>query len=93
MNNKLSERETGYKERLVDVCREIIDEYELSKISEDDDWDDEPEYDGAGFTYEDRVVDGEYMNTQDNKDNNNDDEDEDGSGGKTDYVPWDLQTK
>ena len=129
MNNELSERETEYKERLVDVCREIIDEYELSKISEDDDdgeagfefvinkmneydneeedddddefefvifefennTDDEPEYDGAGFTYEDRVVNGEYMNTQDNKDNNNDDEDD--SDGKTDYVPWDLQTK
>ena len=78
MNNKLSERETGYRERLVDVCREIIEEYELNKMSEeDDDWDDEPEYDGAGFTYEDRVVDGEYMNTQDNNDE----------------VSWDTQTK
>jgi len=78
MNDNLSESEAGYRERLVDVCREIIDEYELNKMSEeDDDWDNEPEYDGAGFTYEDRVVNGEYMNTQDNNDE----------------IPWDTQTK
>jgi hypothetical protein len=78
MNDNLSESEAGYRERLVDVCREIIDEYELNKMSEeDDDWDNEPEYDGAGFTYEDRVVYGEYMNTQDNNDE----------------VPWDTQTR
>jgi len=83
MNNELSEREAGYRERLVDVCREIIDEYELNKMSEeDDDWDDEPEYDGAGFTYEDRVVDGEYMNTQDN---NTQDE--------YDGASWDMQSR
>ena len=28
----------------------------------DDYYSDEPEYDGAGFTYEDRVVDGQYRN-------------------------------
>lgn len=55
MNNKLSEREAGYKERLVDVCREIIDEYELNKMSEmDDDDEDEDsntqdEYDGESW--------------------------------------------
>ena len=76
MNNELSERETGYKERLVDVCREIIDEYELNKMS-DDEW---------GFDIVELESDGE-----DNTQNNNDDED--GSDGKTDYVPWDLQTK
>ena len=41
MNNELSEREAGYRERLVDVCKEIIDEYELNKMSEEEDeWDD-----------------------------------------------------
>jgi len=42
MNDRLDDRETGYKERLVDVCREIIEEYELNKMSDDvwsdDDW-------------------------------------------------------
>ena len=42
MNERLDDRETGYKERLVDVCREIIEEYELNKMSDnvwdDDDW-------------------------------------------------------
>jgi hypothetical protein len=43
MNNQLSDREKGYKDRLVDVCREIIEEYELTKMSDDvyevdDDW-------------------------------------------------------
>jgi hypothetical protein len=33
MNNDLSESEAGYRERLVDVCKEIIDEYELNKMS------------------------------------------------------------
>ena len=56
MNNKLSESESLYKERLVDVCKEIIDEYELNKMSDDEG----PEYDGAGFSEEDRVVNGQY---------------------------------
>jgi len=108
MNNKLSESEAGYKERLVDVCREIIDEYELSKISEDDDdgeagfefvinkmneydneeEDNDDEFEFVVFEFKDNT-DGE------DKDNNNtqDNDDEDGSDGKTDYVPWDLQTK
>ena len=67
MNNQLSDREKGYKDRLVDVCREIIEEHELTEMSgEDDEWgfdvvvDDEPEYDGAGFTENDRIVNGEY---------------------------------
>jgi hypothetical protein len=41
-----------------------LDEYvdDLDKIKEFEvyDEDDEPEYDSAGFTYEDRVVDGQY---------------------------------
>jgi hypothetical protein len=110
MNEELSEDEQAYKLRLVDVCKEIIEEYELNKMSEDDNvWGDdewgfdivelergeeEPEYDGAGFSEEDRIVNGQYR-VIDNKDNNNtqDNDDEEGSGGKTDYVPWDLQTK
>jgi hypothetical protein len=114
MNNELSESEAGYKERLVDVCREIIDEYELGKISEDDDDgeagfefvinkmneydneeedDDDDEFEFVIFEFKDNTdgEDKDNNNTQDNKDNNNDDED--GSDGKTDYVPWDLQTK
>ena len=34
-------------------CEDLNDQYN----------DDEPEYDSAGFTEEDRVVDGQYMNT------------------------------
>jgi hypothetical protein len=57
MNDDLSESEAGYKERLVDVCKEIIDEYELIKMS-DEVWGDEDEW---GF---DILVD-------DTQDNNN----------------------
>lgn len=42
MNDELSERERGYKGRLVEVCQEIIDEYELMKMSEDE-YDEEAE--------------------------------------------------
>lgn len=38
MNEPLSKDETAYKRRLVDVCKEIIDEYELNKMSKDDEW-------------------------------------------------------
>ena len=42
MNNITSEREHDYMQRLVDVCRDIIDEYELVKMSEEDDeWEDD----------------------------------------------------
>ena len=42
MNNITSERERDYMQRLVDVCKDIIDEYELVKMSEEDDeWDDD----------------------------------------------------
>ena len=34
----LSNRESEYREKLIDVCREILEEYELNKMSE---WDDE----------------------------------------------------
>ena len=64
MNEQLSESEAGYRESLVGVCKEIIGEYELNKMSDnvwgDDEW---------GFD----VVElerGEEDNTQDN---NNDD--------------------
>jgi hypothetical protein len=67
MNNQLSDREKGYRDRLVDICKEIIEEHELTEMSgEDDEWgfnvvvDNEPEYDGAGFTKNDRIVNGEY---------------------------------
>ena len=42
MNDKLDDREAGYRDRLVDVCREIIEEHELNKMSDDvwgdDEW-------------------------------------------------------
>jgi hypothetical protein len=42
MNNRLDDREKGYKDRLVDVCKEIIEEHELTKMSDDvwgdDEW-------------------------------------------------------
>jgi hypothetical protein len=76
MNNQLDDREKGYRDRLVDVCKEIIEEHELNKMSDDvwgddewgvnivvDEWNEdnnEPEYDGAGFTEDDRIVNGEY---------------------------------
>jgi hypothetical protein len=42
MNNQLDDREKGYKDRLVGICREIIEEYELTKMSESDDvWGDD----------------------------------------------------
>jgi len=94
MNDELSEDEQAYKRRLVDVCKEIIEEYELNKISDnvwgDDEWgfdivelergEEEPEYDGAGFSEEDRIVNGEYR-IIDTQNNNNDD------------IPWDTQTR
>ena len=94
INNDLSKSEAEYRERLVDVCKEIIEEYELNKMSDDvwgdDEWgfdvvelergEEEPEYDGAGFSEEDRIVNGEYR-VIDTQDNNNDD------------VPWDTQTR
>ena len=89
MNETLSESERKYKEKLVNVCQEIIEEYELNKMSNDE-WgfdivelergDKEPEYDGAGFSEEDRIVNGQYR-VIDNKDNNSDD------------IPWDTQTR
>ena len=62
MNDELSEDEAAYKRRLVDVCKEIIDEYELNKMS-DEVWGDEDEW---GF---DVLVD-------DTQDNNNSADDE-----------------
>ena len=59
MNNDKSDDEQAYMRRLVDVCKDIVDEYELMKMSEDDN-DDEPEYDGAGFSEEDRIVNEQY---------------------------------
>ena len=54
MNNELSEREAGYRERLVDVCKEIIDEYELNKMSEEDDeYDDFQTYNEAPYGQDD----------------------------------------
>lgn len=42
MNDDLSESERGYRGRLVEVCQEIIEEYELVKMSEEEDeWDDD----------------------------------------------------
>ena len=42
LNNVKSESEKLYMQRLVDVCKDIIDEYELVKMSEEDDeWDDD----------------------------------------------------
>ena len=42
MNERLSDREAGYRDRLVDVCKEIIEEHELTKMSESDDvWGDD----------------------------------------------------
>ena len=42
MNDQLSDREKGYRDRLVDVCKEIIEEHELTKMSDDvwgdDEW-------------------------------------------------------
>jgi hypothetical protein len=42
MNETLSESERKYKEKLVNVCQEIIEEYELNKMSDnvwgDDEW-------------------------------------------------------
>jgi hypothetical protein len=61
MNNQLSDREKGYKDRLVGICREIIDEYELTKMSEEDDeW---------GF---DVVVDEWNVDSEDNNNSAND---------------------
>jgi hypothetical protein len=42
MNDQLSDREKGYRDRLVDVCKEIIEEHELTEMSDkvldDDEW-------------------------------------------------------
>ena len=42
LNNVSSESEKRYREKLVELCKEIIEEYEFVKLNEDeDDWDDE----------------------------------------------------
>ena len=41
INNDKSESEERYMHRLVDVCRDILEEYELIKMSEDDEDEDE----------------------------------------------------
>ena len=76
-----SDREAEYRDRLVDVCKEIIEEHELNKMSDDvwgdEEWgfyitvDDEPEYDGAGFIEDDRIVNGEYRVINNNNSANN----------------------
>jgi hypothetical protein len=45
IGDNLSESEHAYRRRLVDVCKEIIDEYELIEVSEMDDDDDEEDDD------------------------------------------------
>lgn len=69
MNDKLSDREAGYRDRLVDVCKEIIEEYELNKMS-DDVWGDEE----WGF---DIVVDEWNVDSEDNNNNSANDEAQD----------------
>jgi hypothetical protein len=80
INEQLSKSEAGYRESLVNVCKEIINEYE-DEFGFDIVMDEGPEYDGAGFSEEDRIVNGEYrvIDTQDK--NNND------------GVSWDTQTR
>ncbi len=42
LNNVSSESEKRYREKLVELCKEIIEEYEFVKLNEDEDeWDDE----------------------------------------------------
>ena len=53
MDDEKSEREQDYMHRLVDVCRDIIEEYELNEMSQDDDIDDEIE-DAVRQSYEHR---------------------------------------
>ena len=88
MNDRLDDIEKGYRDRLVDVCKEIIEEHELTKMSDDvwgddewgvnivvDEWNEdnnEPEYDGAGFTEDDRIVNGEYRVIDNNNNSAND---------------------
>ena len=63
MNDRLDGREKGYRDRLVGICKEIIDEYELNKINEEDDeW---------GF---DITVDEWNVDSEDNNNNSADDE-------------------
>ena len=40
MNNDKSERERRYMERLVEVCKDTVEEYELNKMSEVE-WDED----------------------------------------------------
>jgi len=51
IHNVSSESENAYRRRLVDVCKEIIDEYELMEMSEIDHWDDGDEDDDDFRTY------------------------------------------
>ena len=37
LNNELSDRENQYKEMLVTLCKDIVEEYEFVKMSEEDD--------------------------------------------------------
>jgi hypothetical protein len=42
LNNVSSESEKRYREKLVELCKEIVEEYEFVKLNEDEDeWDDE----------------------------------------------------
>lgn len=61
INKQLSDREHSYRERLVQLCEDILEDYNPNCQMQDD----EPEYDSAGFTEEDRIVDGQYQSNED----------------------------
>jgi len=81
MNEQLSKSEAGYKESLVDICREIINEYELNKMSDnvwgEDEW---------GFDVVELERDGEENK---DKDNNNTQDTQNEYDGES----WDMQSK
>jgi len=80
MNEPLSEDEQAYKRRLVDVCKEIIEEYELNKMS-DDVWGD----DEWGFD----IVELERDREEKNKDKDNTQNTQNEYDGES----WDMQSK
>lgn len=64
INERLSDRETGYRDHLVELCKEIIDEHELNEMSDDE----------FGF---DVVVDEWNVDSEENNNNSANDEAQD----------------
>jgi len=61
-NDNLSKSEFYARKQMIEMCINIANQHDDIVEQEflEDDFEDEPEYDSAGFTEDDRIVDGQY---------------------------------